>query len=398
MQMQTTITKIIQTSVEPEKRRTIQSFFCVTKRRRNDEGDSDSSRVEPPASLYPLPKPSNLSLLSSAAQINPSSPSSLLCSPEIPVRWPPLSTTQATASSLGSPDFSFRSPSAARVATPSLGSPDISAPSPPTSRIGAVSLGSPDFSFRSPSAARVAAPSLGSPDLSVCSPPSSNAQFDALSLESPEILIRSPTPSVSAADVTLSRCSSSECEALDRTSVYFYLMKECATAKKLFKTTAAPKDISRCCDDLPAQPMLQNFPTNRQKRSFQPNWYRDYSWLEYSIESDACYCFTCRHFPANQSHIHDAFSTTGFNNWKNSLGKAGGLTKHVLSQSHLVSTKNYQSFKLGSQTSSNVMNRLDNHRAVHIAKNRQRLAKICSTLHLLARQMVAFRGHDEQEG
>ena len=273
-----------------------------------------------------------------------------------------------------------------------------SAPSPPTSRIGAVSLGSPDFSFRSLSAARVAAPSLGSPDLSVCSPPSSNAQFDALSLESPEILIRSPTPSVSAADVTLSRCSSSECEALDRTSVYFYLMKECATAKKLFKTTAAPKDISRCCDDLPAQPMLQNFPTNRQKRSFQPNWYRDYSWLEYSIESDACYCFTCRHFPANQSHIHDAFSTTGFNNWKNSLGKAGGLTKHVLSQSHLVSTKNYQSFKLGSQTSSNVMNRLDNHRAVHIAKNRQRLAKICSTLHLLARQMVAFRGHDEQEG
>jgi hypothetical protein len=358
MQMQTTITKIIQTSMEPEKRRTIQSFFCVTKRRRNDEGDSDSSRVEPPASLYPLPKPSNLSLLSSAAQINPSSPSSLLCSPEIPVRWPPLSTTQATASSLGSPDFSFRSPSAARVA----------------------------------------APSLGSPDLSVCSPPSSNAQFDALSLESPEILIRSPTPSASAADVTLSRCSSSECEALDRTSVYFYLMKECATAKKLFKTTAAPKDISRCCDDLPAQPMLQNFPTNRQKRSFQPNWYRDYSWLEYSIESDACYCFTCRHFPANQSHIHDAFSTTGFNNWKNSLGKAGGLTKHVLSQSHLVSTKNYQSFKLRSQTSSNVMNRLDNHRAVHIAKNRQRLAKICSTLHLLARQMVAFRGHDEQEG
>jgi hypothetical protein len=359
--------------MEPEKRRTIQSFFCASKRQRNEGGDSNSSRVQPTPLPCPLSEAANLSLPSSTAQVNQLS--SPLGSPEIPVRW--LQTCQIDAVSLGSPDLSTLSSLTAQANTTSLGSSDLQLPSPPTLQIGAVSLRSPDLSIRSPSSAQVYSWSFDSPVIPICTPASSS----------------------SVTDVALSRCSSfGECGAFNRTCTHFYLIEECATGKRLFKTTAAPKDISRDCDDPPARPMLHAFPVNRQKRSFQPNWYKDYTWLEYSIENDASYCFTCRHFPANQSHIHDAFSTTGFNNWKNSLGKAGGLTKHVLSQSHLVSTKNYHSFKLRSQTSSNVMNRLDNHRAVHIAKNRQRLVKICSTLHLLARQMIGFRGHDEQEG
>ncbi|CAF4244083.1 unnamed protein product [Rotaria magnacalcarata] len=36
-------------------------------------------------------------------------------------------------------------------------------------------------------------------------------------------------------------------------------------------------------------------------------------------------------------------------------------------------------------------------RSIQIRKNRDRLIKICSTLHLMARQMISFRGHDESE-
>ena len=326
-------TTIISSSMEPEKRRTIQSFFCASKRQRNKGGDSNSSHVQLTPLPCPLSEAANLSLPSSAAQVNQLS--SPLRTPEIPARC--LQTCQ----------------------------------------IDAVSL---RFS-----------------DLSIRSPPS--AQVYSSSFDSPVIPIYSPASSSSVTDVALSWCSSfGGCRAFNRTCTHFYLIKECATGKRLFKTTAASKDISRDCDDAPARPMLHVFPVNRQKRSFQPNWYKDYTWLECSIDNDACYCFTCRHIPANQPHIHVAFSTAGFNNWKNSLGKASGLKKHVLSQFHLVSTKNYHSFKLRSQTSSNVMNRLDNHRAIHVAKNRQRLGKICSTLHLLARQTIGFRGHDVQEG
>ena len=91
----------------------------------------------------------------------------------------------------------------------------------------------------------------------------------------------------------------------------------------------------------------------------------------------------------------DTFTTSGFSNWKNALGKAGGLTKHAASQSHLLSAKNHESFKRVREANSNVINKLDHGRVIQIRKNRDRLIKICSTLHLLARQMISFRGHDE---
>uniref|UniRef100_A0A1X7SZ39 TTF-type domain-containing protein n=1 Tax=Amphimedon queenslandica TaxID=400682 RepID=A0A1X7SZ39_AMPQE len=54
------------------------------------------------------------------------------------------------------------------------------------------------------------------------------------------------------------------------------------------------------------------------KRSFQASWYTDYSWLEYSIERDAVYCFPCRFFgiAADQS-----LTRVGFSDWKHARGK-----------------------------------------------------------------------------
>ena len=93
------------------------------------------------------------------------------------------------------------------------------------------------------------------------------------------------------------------------------------------------------------------------------------------------------------------FSTTGFNNWKKTLERNAGLMEHVSSQSHIIATKAYESYtcREGEQTNSNVLNKLDSSRSIQIRKNRDRLIKICSTLHLMARPMISFRGHNESE-
>ncbi|CAF1465765.1 unnamed protein product [Adineta ricciae] len=107
------------------------------------------------------------------------------------------------------------------------------------------------------------------------------------------------------------------------------------------------------------------------------------------------YCYYCRHFSCNRSNNHDAFTTTGFNNWKRALEATGGLLKYSQSKLHVTSTKNYESYVSQRQSNANVMNKLDPSRVIHIRKNRDRLIKICSTIHFLACQMISFRDHRE---
>ncbi len=59
--------------------------------------------------------------------------------------------------------------------------------------------------------------------------------------------------------------------------------------------------------------------------------------------------------------------------------------------------KNYLSCKQREETDSSVIKKLDSSRAIQIRKNRDRLVKISSTLHFLARQMISFRSHEENE-
>jgi hypothetical protein len=62
----------------------------------------------------------------------------------------------------------------------------------------------------------------------------------------------------------------------------------------------APNDISQTATDKPSQPILSSFPKTNN-RAFKPTWYKDYPWLEYSVTSDSCYCFACRHYSSNDS-------------------------------------------------------------------------------------------------
>ncbi|CAF1263221.1 unnamed protein product [Adineta ricciae] len=164
-----------------------------------------------------------------------------------------------------------------------------------------------------------------------------------------------------------------------------------------FEATSIPNDISKSSFDPPAQPKLGTYPVNQQKRSFQSAWYTDRQWLEYSVENNSCFCYYCRHFSWNKLAVRDAFSTSGFNNWKKALDNRAGLIKHASSSSHLTATKNYLSYKQREETCSNIVQKLDSGRTIRIRKNRDRLTKICSTLLVLSRQMIGLRGHVENE-
>jgi len=164
------------------------------------------------------------------------------------------------------------------------------------------------------------------------------------------------------------------------------------------QTKSIPNDISLSCNDDPVQPKLKSYPLNHQKRCFQFNWFQNRPWLEYSVQNDTAFCFYCRHFSANRLNVGDVFVSSGYNNWKRALENGSGFKKHASSQLHIVASKNYESYKLRRETNTTVIDKLDSGRAQQIRRNRDRLIKICSTVHLLAKQMISFRGHEEQEG
>ncbi|CAF3965624.1 unnamed protein product [Rotaria magnacalcarata] len=151
------------------------------------------------------------------------------------------------------------------------------------------------------------------------------------------------------------------------------------------------------CNDAPVQKKLATYPANQQNRSFQSTWFNDRIWLEYSVLNDASYCYYCRHFPSNQLNADDSFTTVGFNSWKKALDKGSGFIKHASSQAHIIATKNYLTYKQQQGANSNVLKQLDSCRAIQIRRNRDSMTKICSTLRFLARQMIGFRGHEENE-
>ena len=45
----------------------------------------------------------------------------------------------------------------------------------------------------------------------------------------------------------------------------------------------------------PNQPVI-NLPRDQNKRRFKSEWYKDFPWLEYTVEIDAAFCFACKHF------------------------------------------------------------------------------------------------------
>ena len=82
----------------------------------------------------------------------------------------------------------------------------------------------------------------------------------------------------------------------------------------------------------PVQPANIKYPTtmiSNKARSFNPAWYTHYPWLEYSVQKDACYCYSCRLFGSGTgTKCEQIFTVVAYEDWKHATGKGGVLSKH----------------------------------------------------------------------
>jgi hypothetical protein len=67
------------------------------------------------------------------------------------------------------------------------------------------------------------------------------------------------------------------------------------------------------------QSIGHKFPQSKDKRSFQIKWFKQHSWLEYSLKKNNAYCFNfClfKHVRMDDKFCYDAFTKFGFLQWK----------------------------------------------------------------------------------
>lgn len=122
------------------------------------------------------------------------------------------------------------------------------------------------------------------------------------------------------------------------------------TSASAVSSSFSISDIASTSSSIPCQPHI-NFPvtiSSGKGRSFNPDWYNKFKWLEYSVSKDAAFCFPCRFFfsPSSTSNRPEkAFTEVGFRNWKNAIGKTSGvLTKHNECYSHKQSVIAWEQF------------------------------------------------------
>lgn len=94
-----------------------------------------------------------------------------------------------------------------------------------------------------------------------------------------------------------------------------------------------PSDLGEA-DHEPVQPKLASFNPKQygnSKRDFSASWYNGRTWLEYSVEKGAAFCFPCRHFKISSKDC--TYTKEGYSNWRHALDKHKGFKKHEISQS-----------------------------------------------------------------
>ncbi|KAH7655918.1 Ribonuclease H-like protein [Dioscorea alata] len=146
----------------------------------------------------------------------------------------------------------------------------------------------------------------------------------------------------------------------------------------------------------PCQPFGHNFPRKQQGkdlRSFKEMWFQKFDWLEYSVEKDAAYCFYCYLFkqPRGDKLGIDAFTKTGFSNWKKTMEV---FTDHVggVNSNHNNARQHCEDFKNQRQSVSHIFS--SHSKEMEIAY-RAHVTTVLRVVRFLLLQGLAFRGHDE---
>jgi hypothetical protein len=153
------------------------------------------------------------------------------------------------------------------------------------------------------------------------------------------------------------------------------------------QNTPAPSDLVGM-GKLIKQVELKTYPKQANGRSFHSDWYKKFKWLEYSVQSDAAFCYACRQFQpfANKEKT---YTETGYRNWKNALDSKNGFPKHENTEVHITSMKMWKE-KLARQNTGISVSTLVNHNILE--KHRYYIKSIAEIIQFLAINELALRG------
>ncbi|TYI43289.1 hypothetical protein ES332_A01G158100v1 [Gossypium tomentosum] len=134
----------------------------------------------------------------------------------------------------------------------------------------------------------------------------------------------------------------------------------------------------------PYQPILLEYPASNSKkhsRYFQPSWFKQFSWLEYSPSKDAVFCLPCFLFNSNSSSRFGstAFTQNGFSNWKKIHDRCNSYVDLMNQAQHIEVS-------------------FDRQTTQQISANRLCLKTSLDVVRWLSFQGCAFGGHDESSG
>lgn len=160
-------------------------------------------------------------------------------------------------------------------------------------------------------------------------------------------------------------------------------------------------DVDIVLPDLPYQPPVAKVPhqfAGKDKKNclkFQATWYQKFSWLHFDDKLNAVLCFTC--VKAESLKLCElarkrelTFISKGFKNWKKALEK---FTEHDNSASHRFARE-----QLLLQAKPTVDAQISKHKNEQQISALKSLRIIFSSVRYLARQGLAFRGHETDGG
>ena len=151
-------------------------------------------------------------------------------------------------------------------------------------------------------------------------------------------------------------------------------------------TNCAPDDLNLLG---PSRPKLNSFPKDKNNRCFLSVWYNQFSWLEYSVNKDAAYCYPCRRFLL---HIRETgFTTEGHNNWKRAVGdKNKDLLKHDSAQPHILTMAKCTGFQQRIESNASISTLVNDET---LERNRYYVSSIIQVVQFLIVHELALRGN-----
>ena len=141
-------------------------------------------------------------------------------------------------------------------------------------------------------------------------------------------------------------------------------------------------------NDVPCQPILDVYHrkfcgNERYERDFSSDWFKQYPWLEFSVETKTASCFACKRFLGDHKFE--------FTNWR----KPERLLKHHDSEAHDVAMQKWISFRDSQRKKTSIAAQLDTEHQKEVRENREYLRVIIQCLAFTAQQNIGQRGHRE---